>query len=106
VNMWILMVAIGVGTYLLRVSMLLALAGGRRLGRWADRPLQLVAPAALAALVITLLVGGAEPVDPADAVAVVAGFLAVRRSRNVLHAFSVGVPASLLLGIAFDHLPS
>lgn len=46
--------ALGIGSYLLR-AVGLALAGSDRLPGWAERPLRLVPPAILAALVVGLL---------------------------------------------------
>ena len=47
-------VAIGLGTYLLRASMFLVV-GRRSLPAWVDQPLALVGPAAIAALIGSML---------------------------------------------------
>lgn len=93
-SVWIVIAAVGIGTYALRVSMFVLL-GGRRLPAWTDVPMSLVAPAAVAALVASMLLArdGAPALPPApELLAVVAGFAAVRRTGNVMHAFAVGMP--------------
>ena len=103
-NAWIVIASVGAGTYLLRVSMFVAL-GARSLPAWTTIPMLLVAPAAVGALVATLLfVQAGSVVTPAvpELIAVLAGFVAVRRSGNVMHAFAAGLPVfwalSLLAG--------
>lgn len=96
---WAVIVSIGLGTYLLRVSMLLVLAG-RSLPERARTAIGLVAPAALSGLVTTMLIGEGAPPDRADIVAVIAGFVAVRRTGHVLHAFVVGLPVFAALTFA------
>lgn len=91
---WIVLAMIGVGTYTMRVSMFVLL-GGRTLPAWLDRPMAVVAPAAVASIVgaMTLTAHGRiDPIDPAQLMAVFAGFVVVRRSGNVMHAFAVGMP--------------
>lgn len=98
-NAWIVILAVGAGTYLFRASMFVVL-GRRSLPAWTATPMGLVAPAAVAALVASLLFTsgrqvGAVPV--AELAAVAAGFLAVRHSGNVMHAFVAGMPVFWLL---------
>ncbi len=96
---WIVILAIGAATYVLRVSMFVAL-GGRTLPAWLDRPMAVVAPAAVAALVgaMTLTSNGrVEPLARPELAAVVAGFVAVRRTGNVMLAFAVGLPVMWVL---------
>lgn len=91
---WVVIIAVIAGTYLLRASMLVAL-GNRRLPGWTDRPMALVSPAAIAALVASSLAirDGNVAVPPLpEIVAVAAGYLAVRRSGNLMHAFALGLP--------------
>lgn len=91
---WLVILAIGLGTYALRVSMFILL-GQRSLPAWTTQPMSLVAPAAVAALVTsTIAIRGGELTAPAlaDVAAVAAGFLAVRRTGNVMHAFAIGMP--------------
>ena len=96
---WMVIAAVAIGTYGFRVSMLLVL-GGRSLPAWTDRPMALIGPAAVAALVTSLVLtsGGRFIAPPAPvAAAVVAGFVATRRSGNVMHAFAAGLPVFWLL---------
>jgi branched-subunit amino acid transport protein len=91
----IVFAAIGVGTYLIRSSMFVALAD-RSLPAWLDQGMALVGPASIAALVASaaFTAGGridALPVSELTALAV--GFLVVRRTGNVLHALVAGFPA-------------
>ena len=62
---WLVVVAIGLGTYLLRLSFI-GVLGTRPMPIWAQRPLKYVAPAVLAALVLpaVLLVDGRADVTP------------------------------------------
>lgn len=101
---WIVLFAVAGGTYALRVSMFVLL-GGRALPAWTDTPMTLVAPAAIAALVASLLLtrhGSVIAPSVPDLAAVAAGFVAVRRSGNVMHVFVAGLPvywaASALVG--------
>lgn len=97
---WLVIIAIGLGTYSLRASMFVLL-GRRSLPAWTARPMALVAPAAVAALVTSsLAIRGGELVGPplADLAAVATGFLAVRRTGNVMHAFVVGMPVFWIVG--------
>ncbi len=95
---WITIAAVGLGSYLLRVSMFLVV-GGRALPSWLDRSLGLVAPAAVAALVASMVLthDGQVVLPVAPAVAVALGFAVVRRTGNVTHAFVAGLPALWLL---------
>ena len=101
---WIVIAAVAAGTYALRAGMFVAL-GSRALPGWTARPMALVGPAAIAALVASSLAArGDELVTPAagELLAVVAGGLAVRRTGNVMHAFAAGMPvlwAATALGV-------
>ncbi len=98
---WIVLAVIGAGTYALRVSMFVLLAG-RTLPAWLDRPMAVVAPAAVAAIVgaMTLTAHGAiDPIGPDQLAAVFAGFVVVRRTGNVMHAFAVGMPIMWMLQV-------
>ncbi|MGI9603758.1 MAG: AzlD domain-containing protein [Acidimicrobiales bacterium] len=91
---WIVIAAIGLGTYALRASMF-ALVTVKPLPPRAEATLSLVAPAAVAALVATIVFTQAGEVDTGPApelAAIVAGFVAVQRTGNVLHALGVGMP--------------
>lgn len=100
-NAWVAIVAIGLGTYLMRVSMFLVV-GERELPGWVMRCLDLVGPAAVAAIVASMvfLHDGAVSAPVAPTLAVVIGFLVVRRTGNVLHAFAAGLPTFWLLTAA------
>jgi len=97
---WLVIIAVGVGTYALRASMLL-LVGAKPLPPGIESGLALVGPAAIAALLVSMTITHAGVIDPRsaiDLVAVGAGFVAVRRTGNVLHAFTVGLPIVWLAG--------
>ncbi len=101
---WIVLIAIGMGTYALRASMFVAL-GGRTLPAWTATPLALVGPAAIAALIATMAFtsnGNAEVASAPEVVALVTAFVVTRRTGNVMHAITIGLPtfwiATLLFG--------
>jgi branched-subunit amino acid transport protein len=98
-NGWLVISTIAVGTYLMRASMFIAF-GDRDLPAWVERPMALVAPAAVAALVSSSLMVDdgaiALPAAP-EILAILAGFIAVRRTGNVMHAFAAGLPVFWLL---------
>lgn len=98
---WLVIAAIALGTYALRVSMFI-LVGERELPGWLQRSLALAGPAAVAALVATMLLvqEGRIAVEPAPTIAVAVGFLVVRLTGNVLYAFVTGVPTLWLLTAA------
>ena len=88
----IVVIAAAVGTFGLRASMLVGLAG-RQLPASIQTRLALVGPAALAALCAASL--GPNPsrgIAWAEVLAAAAAFIAVRRSRSIIHAFLVGLP--------------
>lgn len=90
----VVFLAIGLGTYLIRCSMFVAL-GDRSLPVWLDQAMTLVGPAAIAALVASAAFtsGGRIAALPAgELVAIGVGFLVVRRTGNVLHALMFGFP--------------
>ena len=89
---FIVMIAAAVGTFGLRASMLVGLAS-RQLAASIQTRLALVGPAALAALCAASL--GPNPsrgIAWAEVLAAAAAFIAVRRSRRIIHAFLVGLP--------------
>jgi branched-subunit amino acid transport protein len=63
------------------------------------RCLDVVGPAAVAAIVASMLFlhDGAVEAPIAPTLAVLVGFLVVRRTGNVLHAFAAGLPTFWLL---------
>lgn len=96
---WTVILAVAGGSYAMRVSMFVLL-GNRSLPAWAATPMSMVAPAAVAALVASMLfvdAGSVSPPELAELVATVAGFAAVRRSGNVMHAFAAGMPVFWIL---------
>ncbi len=93
-NTWIVIAGIAVGTYVLRASMLVALAG-RTLPPSLDRPMAMLGPAALAAMIWSMLFTSDGEVAPRDLPTVAAaaiGYLVVRRTGSVAHALVVGLP--------------
>ena len=91
---WLIVIAIGLGTYLLRFSFI-GVLGTRPMPMWAQRPLKYVAPAVLAALVLPAVVlvdGGADVTplgNPRFMAAVVAAV--VWRLKNVAAVILVGM---------------
>jgi branched-subunit amino acid transport protein len=93
-TVWIVVLAVGIGTYAFRAVMFAVLAG-RSLPAWTERPMAFVGPAAIGALVGGMVLtsdGSFGPAGIAELGAVAAGFLVVRRSGDVLHALLVGFP--------------
>jgi branched-subunit amino acid transport protein len=85
VTAWLVVLAVGVGTYAFRAAMF-AIVGARDVPAWAERPLAFVSPAALGALVGGMLLtahGSAEVPGLAEAGAAVVSFATVRRSGNI-----------------------
>jgi branched-subunit amino acid transport protein len=99
--MWGAVIAIGVGTYLTRLSFIGAF-GERAMPAWLERPLRYVAPAVLGAIVLPAVVmpeGVADllpATNPRFLAAVVAGAVAVRW-RNVSLVIAVGMASLWLL---------
>lgn len=93
-TVWIVIVAVGLGTYALRAVMF-ATVDAHRLPSWTDRPLAFVGPAALGALVGSMLLvrhGTLHVPALPDVVAAGAAFVTVRRTGNVAHGMAVGFP--------------
>jgi branched-subunit amino acid transport protein len=102
VTAWLVILAVGAGTYAYRAVMF-AVLGTRRLPLWTDRPLALVGPAAIGALVGGMLLTDHGRFDPAgwvEVLAVVAAFLAVRRTGDVFRGLLVGFACLWALGAA------
>jgi branched-subunit amino acid transport protein len=100
----IVVVVIGIGSYLFRLSFIGALGGSRRLPPALLRALEFIAPSVLAALVLPALVRPEGSVDltPGN-VRLVAGILAglvAWRTRNVLLTTGVGLGALWILQTA------
>ena len=97
---WLVLLGVAAGTYAMRASMFVLL-GDRSLPAWTTRPMALVAPAAVTALVTSMLfaAGGGRATLP-ELAAISTGFVAARRSGNVMHAFYAGMPVYWLLTAA------
>jgi branched-subunit amino acid transport protein len=93
--------SISLGTYFFRAIGFVAL-GNRALSTRVEASLALVAPAAVGALVASMAFTEAGRIDVApvaELIAIGAGFLAVRRSGNVMHAFAVGLPVFWVISL-------
>ena len=98
-TIWVVLLAIGLGTYLLRATMFLV-AEGRGMSAALDDVLSMVAPAAMAALVGAMLFtsnGRIEVVPLPELLAVAVGYVAIRLGGNVVVALAVGLPTMWLL---------
>jgi len=100
-TLWIVIVVLGAGTYLIRFSFL-GLIGGRQLPDWVLRHLRFVAVAVLPGLIAPLVVWpqatGGHP-DPARLTAALAAFAIGMWSRNVVASVVGGMAA--LYGMQF-----
>jgi branched-subunit amino acid transport protein len=98
-TIWVVLAAIGVGTYLLRVTMFLV-AEGRGMPAALDEVLSMVAPAAMAALVAGMLFtadGHIDVVPVPELIAVAVGYVAIRLGGNVVVALAAGLPTMWVL---------
>jgi branched-subunit amino acid transport protein len=97
---WLVVLAVGVGSYLLRVSMI-ALVGRGSSSAWFERASGFVAPSAFAALagggVTAACVGASGSGAVAPLVAVAVAVVAVRRSGSPHVAIAVGMPTLWVL---------
>ena len=93
---WLVFLAVAAGTYAIRASMLVGLTG-RQLPAAIQARLALAGPAAIATLVVSALFSSSEGMQRPELIAASAGFLAVRRTGNITHAFLVGMPALWVL---------
>ena len=91
--------AVGIGSYILRSVFILALAN-RRIPPAVVAALEFVAPAVLAALVVSLLVDseGRLAAGVPELVALVAGGLTIWKSRNFLLSAGVGMAVFWIVG--------
>jgi len=92
----------GIGTYLLRASMILA-PSDMASSPWLERRIGLLSPAVLAAIVATgLLVSDQRVVLPnaVEVAAVIAALVAVHRTKNISAALLVGLPVYWLGALA------
>jgi len=96
-----IILTIGIGTYLLRLSFI-GILGDRTMPDWAMVPLRFVAPAVLAALVApaVLLKDGAvdlSPVTNPRALAALVALLIAWKTKNVIAVIVAGMAAVWLL---------
>ncbi|TIC87609.1 hypothetical protein E8D34_07925 [Nocardioides sp. GY 10113] len=87
-TLWLVVLATAVGTYLIRAS-LLVLWSGRTPPSAVVTRAALVAPAALAALLVST---GAHAPGLPVVLGCIAGFAVTYRTRNVMHALAAGLP--------------
>jgi branched-subunit amino acid transport protein len=98
---WLVIGAVGLGTYLFR-SVMFVVLGDRRLPAWTERPMALVDPAAIGALLGGMLLthhGRFDPAGPADLAAAVLAFAVVRRGGSVLRGILVGFALLWILAL-------
>ena len=92
-TLWIVIVSLGIGSFLLRFSFL-GLIGGRNLPEWCLRHLRYVAVAVMPALITPLIIWpdatGGEP-DPARLVAALAAFVIGIKFNSVIGAVLAGM---------------
>ncbi len=94
-NFWLVIVAIGVLTYLIRLSFI-GLLGNRAMPLWAERPLSYVAPSVLAALTLPAVVVPDNEIDLAPGtnprvLAAVVAALVAWRFKNMAAVIVVGM---------------
>lgn len=96
---WLVILAVGLGTYAFRAVMF-AIIGGRGMPSWANRTLAYVGPAALGALIGTmLLTRGEQPAVPglAETAAATCAFATVRFTESVARGIAVAFPVLWVL---------
>lgn len=96
---WIVILAVGAGSYAMRAVMLVAVATKPLSARYQET-MSYVAPAAVAALAASMAFtksGSVHMLPLAEITALVAAFVAVRHTGKVLHAITVGFPVFWLL---------
>lgn len=93
-----LLIAVAVTTYCARAGLIVALAD-RTLPPVVERALAHVGPAVLAALAVSLAVGGdgLDSLSGAEATAIVVAGLVALRTRNLIWTFAGGLGVLLLL---------
>ena len=91
---WAVLIAIAIGTIAFRVG-IFVLVADRSLPRRMHEALEFIAPAALGALVASMMLteGGSMRAAPtAELVAVLTAFLVTRHTGHLIHAIVVGLP--------------
>ncbi|MBB3169319.1 AzlD domain-containing protein [Simiduia aestuariiviva] len=98
-TLWIVIVSLGLGTYLIRFSFL-GIVGDREIPEWVQRHLRYVAVAVLPALITPLVIWppatGGEP-DPARLVAALVAFAVGVRFSSVIGAVVAGMSTLYLM---------
>ena len=98
---WAVIIAITIGTIAFRAGVFVLVAD-RGLPNRMHRALEFIAPAALGALVASMLLtdGVSMRAAPtAELLAVLAAFVVTRRSGNLMHAIAVGLPMFWIVGL-------
>ena len=99
-NPWLVIVIIGMGTYLTRLSFV-AIFAESGVPSWLEAPLRYIAPAVIAAIVLPLLVAPEGNVDlTLDNVRWIAGFIAIGvavKTRSLSLTIVVGMAALWIL---------
>lgn len=93
-NAWLVVLAVAAGTYALRATMFVVV-GPRRIPPAMDHAFTFVGPAMAGALVAMMAFtrdSGLEAAPLPEIGAMAAGFAAVRRSGNIMHALMAGMP--------------
>lgn len=97
-QVWIIIIAMGLGTYLIRFSFL-GLIGSRELPEWLLKLLRFTPVAVLPGVVAPMLIGsGAENMDPHRLAAALATLVVGLITRNVLYAIIAGLGLFFGLG--------
>lgn len=101
---WLIVLIVGVGTYLIRLSFI-GILGHRDIPTYIERPLRLVAPAAIAAIAIPELVAPAGEVDISlDNLRLFAGMIAIVaawKTRSIGWTIATGMTSLWLLDWLF-----
>lgn len=87
---------VAVGSYALRLTMLVVL-GGRSLPQALVTPVGLIGPAAVGALTVGALVSHGHAVEAPTIAASVVAFAVVRRTKNITYGLLAAFPALWLL---------
>lgn len=97
---WLIVLIVGAGTYLTRLSFI-GILGDREIPSYMERPLRLVAPAAIAAIAIPEFVAPADVVDISfDNLRLFAGIIAIVvawKTRSIGWTIAGGVASLWLL---------
>jgi branched-subunit amino acid transport protein len=97
-QVWTIIIAMGIGTYLIRFSFL-GLIGKRELPGWLLKMLRFTPVAVLPGVVAPMLLGnGAESMDPLRLSAALATLVIGVVTRNVLYAIIAGLGMFFVLG--------